>query len=433
MQSESDEQEVCEDAPNLPEIRTEFISEPEEEESNTMPDATEEDHLAERGVTEADQKVDVLQEESFVPSIDSNEEDEVSEYSHSMEGSDEEREPQAKRETLDDSSSSSAATRGSSLKYSSVGQTTMSTSTYKQRFTMSSSSSSEEEEEEKVLSNESDEELRLQEMAALRKPVVSGYSQVEPDLEAVFDDEEEEVAAPVDQEPVKMEEEEDEGEGNQQCPAQISGYSQVEPDLEDIEVIEDEEEQLEAAAVEQPAADPGADLVDSPQSPVSDGAAATSSSEDDKSCVDVDSDDEKNEQEEEQGDEEEEDFELHLAETPKSNVTRRSSHRRRFSMSSIASSESSPEENKIIHEEEDSQHENQVIQEEEDSLRENQVTPEEEESLRENRVIEPEMSPTSDSQSGQLNPEEIAEQERQRKIRIQRSSVFKVLIAFSIF
>jgi hypothetical protein len=171
--------------------------------------------------------------------------------------------------------------------------------------------------------------------------------------------------------------------------------------LEDIEVIEDEEEQPEAATVEQPTAELSADLVDSPQSPVSEGAAATSSSEDDDSCVEVDSDDEKNE--EEQEDEEEENFELQLTETPKSNVTRRSSRRRRFSMSSA---EDSPVENETIHEEEENQQENQVI--------------------------EPELTPTSDSQSGQLNPDEIAEQERQRKLRIQRSSVFKVLIAFSI-
>jgi hypothetical protein len=426
VQSDSDEQEVCEDVPNVPETQTEFISEPEEEESNAVPDAPE-DHQPERERTEADPKEDDLQEESFVPSIDSNEEDDVSEYSHSMEGSDEEQESEVKKETLDDSSSSSEGT-GSSLKYSSAGQTTMSNTTYKKRFTMSSSSSSsceEEEEEEEKPTIESDEELRQQEMAALRKPVVSGYSQVEPDLECIID-EEEEAVAPVDQEPVKMEEEEEE-EGSQQDPAQISGYSQVEPDLEDIEVIEDEEEQPEAATVEQPTAELSADLVDSPQSPVSEGAAATSSSEDDDSCVEVNSDDEKNE--EEQEDEEEENFELQLTETPKSNVTRRSSRRRRFSMSSA---EDSPVENETIHEEEESQHENQVIPEEEESLRENQVTPEEEENQQENQVIEPELTPTSDSQSGQLNPDEIAEQERQRKLRIQRSSVFKVLIAFSI-
>jgi hypothetical protein len=179
-------------------------------------------------------------------------------------------------------------------------------------------------------------------------------------------------------------EEEEEEEGSQQDPAQISGYSQVEPDLEDIEVIEDEEEQPEAATVEQPTAELSADLVDSPQSSVSEGAAATSSSEDDDSCVEVDSDDEKNE--EEQEDEEEENFELQLTETPKSNVTRRSSRRRRFSMSSA---EDSPVENETIHEEEESQHENQVIPEEEESLRENQVTPEEEENQQENQVIEP--------------------------------------------
>ncbi|EFX70760.1 hypothetical protein DAPPUDRAFT_256594 [Daphnia pulex] len=182
-------------------------------------------------------------------------------------------------------------------------------------------------------------------MAALRKPFVSGYSQVEPDLECVFD-EEEEVAAPVDQEPVKMEE------GSQQGPAQISGYSQVEPNLEDIE---DEEEQPEAATIEQPTAEPSAYLVDSPQSPVSEGAAAIFSSEDDDSCVEVDSDDEKNEEEQEV--KEEENFELHLAETPKSNVTRRSSRRCRFSMSS-ASSEDCLAENQVIPEEEENHREN---------------------------------------------------------------------------
>jgi hypothetical protein len=278
----------------------------------------------------------------------------------------------------------------------------------------SSSSSSEEEEEEKP-TTESDDD-RHQEIAAIHKSTVIGYSQVEPDLECVFDEEEEDVA-PIDQKSFKMEEEE-EKKGSQTVLSQISGYSQVEPDFEDME--DEEHLHQEACAVDQPTAEPSADLVDSPQSPRTEEAAVSSSPEDDESCVEIDSNDEKNEQ----GDEE--DFELHLAETPKSNVTRRSSHRRRFSMSSIASSESSTAENQVIREEEDSQHEKQVTTEEEESLCENQVIPEGEDSLRENQVIEPEMSPPPESQSGQFNPVDIAEQERQRKLRIQRSSVFKV-------
>jgi hypothetical protein len=232
-------------------------------------------------------------------------------------------------------------------------------------------------------------------------------------LECVFDEEEDVV--PIDQEPVKLEEEEEEEEeGSQDGQAQISGYSQVEPDLEDMD-DEEEQPQQEVGTVDQPTAEPNEDLVDSPQSSQTEENAIPSSPEDDGSCVEIDSNDDKDEQEEEQGDEEEEDFELHLAETPKPNVTRHSSHRRRFSMSSVASSESSQDEDQVIREEEESEHENQVIREAEESVL-----------LRGNQVVEPEMSPTSDSQSGQLSPEDVAEQERQCRQRIQRSSVFKV-------
>ncbi|XP_057381407.1 protein ELYS-like isoform X2 [Daphnia carinata] len=332
----------------VPDVQVEPISEPVEDEAETkVPEQV--SQTTETG----ERTVDILQEESFVPTIDYDEEDEVSEYSQSMEGSvDEQEDLQTKKENLEDSSSSSETHQ--SLVRSAVGhQTTISTSIYKQRFTMSSSSSSSEEE-----ANDSEDNLQLQEAAALRKPRVSGYSEIEPDFESVFDVTE---AVAVQPEPTQMEEED-----SQQSPAEASGYSQIEPDMDDGETVEDEPKELDVQPIEETSPDP----IDSPHSPV----AADVGSEDEEGCEKVD---------EHEAEEEEEDFELKLTETPKAISTVRPSCLRRFSMSSLAGSEGVSEEDE---------------------------------------VIEPEMSPTAESQNVHFKD---VEEEEQPKPNAQRSSVFK--------
>lgn len=363
---EGDEPQVA----AVPDVQVEPISEPVEDESEAkVPEQAPQTTETDKG------PVDILQEESFVPSINFDEEDEVSEYSHSMGGSvDEEEDLQTRNETLEDSSSSSETHQ--SLVRSTVGhQATISTSTYKQRFTMSSSSSSSASEEE---ANDSEDNLRLQEAAASRKPRISGYSPVEPDLECVFDVTE---AVAVEPEPTQMEEEEDDEE-SQHGRAEASGYSQVEPDMDDVEVIEDEEEEpKESAVADQPTTEEtSANVMDSSHSPVAE--------EDEEGGEKIDSNDEQKAQEE--AEEEEEDFELKFAETPKAISTARPSSLRRFSMSSFANSE-------CVSEEESCQPEDEVI--------------------------EPEMSPVADSQN--LHFKDVAE-EVQPRPHAQRSSVFKV-------
>ena len=272
------------------------------------------------------------------------EEDSLEEETKSS-SSDKEDESEADDEEEDQKVSQGSDEDSSREKFSLTGHQTMSTS-YKQRFTMSSSED-----------DSSDMDDRVLEIAAMRGPPVTGYSAVEPDFDSVSD-----VAPSLDAPMAKslqvsvVEEEE---EPVQQA-LMLSGYSEVEPDLEDME--EDAGQQESAGCLY------------APQSPIDDG----------ESSVNVTSGEE----------EQEEQFELKLTDTPSSAVARRSSHRRRFSMSSLVSSG------------------------------------EEGDQTEEQHVKEPEISPYLDRTE---QPDSSSDQEGRRRMRTGRSSMFIKVCSLAVY
>ena len=197
---------------------------------------------------------------------------------------------------------------------------------------------------------ESDEDLRHQEMAALRKPIVTvnlprytqpRYSKIDEDLECGNHKEENESS--IDIEPVKLEEkvpEEDLEEGIQDAQAQIGGFSRVELYLEDKQL-----EQEVGIIVDRPKAELSADLGNSPSSRIEE-TDVLSSSEDDGILLQIDWDDEQVK---------DEDFGLAIAEAEKHIETLHSS---------VASSECNQEDDEVIQKTEESvlQGENQVAE-----------------------------------------------------------------------
>jgi hypothetical protein len=290
-----------------------------------------------------------------------------------------------KREIIDTDFISSSTAVGI-LEYSSVGKTfaTTSTSSSNNRRLITSSSLSSPAKEQEKPEFESDEDLRHQEMSTIRKPIVTvnlqgeprytqpRYSEIDEDLECGNHKEENESS--IDIELVKLEEkvlEEDLEEGIQDGQAQIGGFSRVELYSEDKQL-----EQEVGIIVDRPKAELSADLGNSPVLPQSSRIEETdvlSSSEDDGILLQIDWDDEQVK---------DEDFGLAIAEAEKHIETLHSS---------VASSECNQENDEVIRKAEES-----VLQ-------------------GENQVVE-----TDTSLTDQLDPEDIVEEERQCVVEMKK-------------
>ena len=287
-----------------------------------------------------------------------------------------------KRE-INDTDFISSSTAVGILEYSSVGKTFATTSTSSsnnERLITSSSLSSPAKEQEKP-EYESDEDLRHQEMSAIRKPIVTvnlprytqpRYSEIDEDLECGNHKEENESS--IDIELVKLEEkvlQEDLVEGIQDGQAQIGGFSRVELYLEDKQL-----EQEVGIIVDRPKAELSADLGNSPvlsQSSRIEETDVLSSSEDDGILLQINWDDEQVT---------DEDFGLVIAEAEKHIETLHSS---------VASSECNQEDDEVIRKAEEC-----VLQ-------------------GENQVVE-----TDTSLTDQLDPEDIVEEERQCVVEMEK-------------